>query len=146
MFNGNFPKKYKKSKKKYRVLLGIGGNVGNSFFIFRNLSNYLQKDLEIDLLKTSPILINPPFGFLEQDDFKNAVIVIKTDLNPNRLLKKLQYIEKKFGRIRTFKDAPRTLDIDIIFFENKRVYNKNLIIPHPKWLERSSVLIPLCYI
>ncbi|MCV6608026.1 MAG: 2-amino-4-hydroxy-6-hydroxymethyldihydropteridine diphosphokinase [Campylobacterales bacterium] len=144
--NSFFPRKYKESKKSYRVLLGIGGNVGNTISLFKKLSKYLEKDLDLDLIKTSPILINPPFGFLYQDDFKNALLVVKTNLNPEKLLKKVNYIEKKFGRKRSFKDAPRTLDIDIIFFENKKVYNDKLIIPHIAWSERSSVLVPLCYL
>ncbi len=146
VFRGFFPKKFPKSRKKQRVLIGIGGNVGNSFFIFKKLVRYLINDIEIDIVRTSPILINPPFGYREQQDFKNAVLVIKTNLTPDTLMKKLLYIEKKFGRKRLFKDGPRTLDLDIIFFENKTVYNKNLTIPHPQWNKRNSVLIPLCYL
>lgn len=143
IFSNYFPKTFKKSRKSHRVLLGIGGNVGDTLFLFKRLVCYLQKDKRLDLLKTSPILINPPFGYLEQNDFNNALLVVKTNLEPGQLLKRVLYIEKKFGRKRSFKNAPRTLDIDIIFFENKRVYNKELIVPHPKWKQRSSVLIPL---
>lgn len=141
--NNYFPKKFSKSSKKYRTVIGVGANIKNPITRFKRLVKYLHHDKELDLIKTSPILKNPPFGFLEQNDFYNACIVIKTDLEPLQLLKKLQYIEKRFGRKRTFKNAPRTLDLDIIFFENKRVYNDKLIIPHPKWSERESVIIPL---
>ena len=59
------------------------------------------------------------------------------------MLKVLLHVEKVFGRKRSFKNAPRTLDLDIIFFDNQTIKQKDLIIPHPKWEERLSVKVPL---
>ena len=143
-YSSNFPKKFNLiSKKKYSVTIGIGGNIGNSKRIFDKLILCLKKDARFTLLMSSPLLQNPPFGFLEQSDFLNGIILLKTDLCPNSFLKAMQRYEKKFGRKRSFQDAPRTLDIDIIFFDNKKIDTKNLIIPHKNWANRESVIIPL---
>ncbi len=143
----NFPKRFNTtSNKKHSVTIGIGGNIGDTKKIFDNFILCLKKDLRFTLLKTSPLLKNPPFGFLEQSDFLNGIISLKTDLCPCSFLKAMQRYEKKFGRKRSFQDAPRTLDIDIIFFDNKKINRKNLIIPHKNWASRESVIIPLKYI
>jgi 2-amino-4-hydroxy-6-hydroxymethyldihydropteridine diphosphokinase len=145
-YTSNFPKKFKIfSKKKYNVTIGIGGNIGNTKRIFDNLILCLKKDSRFTLLMTSPLLQNPPFGFLEQSNFLNGIISLKTELCPNAFLKAMQRYEIKFGRKRSFQDAPRTLDIDIIFFDNKKVNKENLIIPHKNWANRESVIIPLKY-
>lgn len=145
-YTSNFPKRFNKnSSKKHTVTLGIGGNIGNTKKLFDKLILSLKKDARFTLLMTSALLQNPPFGFLEQNDFLNGIIMIKSDLCPNELLQAMQRYETKFGRKRSFQDAPRTLDIDIIFFDNKRVNTKNLIIPHKNWANRESVIIPLKY-
>ena len=143
-YSSNFPKKFNSnSLKKYSVIIGIGGNIGNTKKIFDKLILCLKKDSRFTLLITSPLLKNPPFGFLEQSDFLNGIIRLKTNLCPTAFLKAMQRYENKFGRKRSFQDAPRTLDIDIIFFENKKINTKNLIIPHKNWANRESVIIPL---
>lgn len=140
----NFPKRFNTiSKKRYTVTIGIGGNIGNTKKIFDKFILCLKRDSRFTLLITSPLLRNPPFGFLEQNDFLNGIISLKTNLCPSNFLKAMQRYEIKFGRKRSFQDAPRTLDIDIIFFDNKKINTKNLIIPHISWANRESVLIPL---
>ncbi|QDF28165.1 2-amino-4-hydroxy-6-hydroxymethyldihydropteridine diphosphokinase [Halarcobacter anaerophilus] len=140
----NFPKKLKSdSKKRYRVTIGIGGNIGNTKKIFDKLFLYLKSDSRFDILMTSPLLLNPPFGFLQQNDFLNGIISLKTNLAPNEFLKNMQRLEKRLKRTRSFKDAPRTLDIDIIFFHDKKINTKKLTIPHKFWSQRDSVIIPL---
>ena len=128
---------------KHTVLLGIGGNIGNVVRRFEHLYRYLQRCREIDLIESAPILRNPPFGFLEQDDFYNSLLLVRTSLTPKKLLRFLLRVEKKFGRKRLIKDGPRTLDIDIIFYDDISISSKELTIPHPAWMERNSVLIPL---
>jgi len=145
-FRQEFPARFRPSGKRYTALIGVGGNVGNVPRRFKKLLRYLERFPLIDVTATSPILKNQPFGYLEQPDFYNAVFVIRTDLTPDRLLRHLLWIEKRFGRVRSFKNAPRTLDLDIIFFESKKVYNKRLSIPHPHWRTRESVLIPMIYL
>ena len=143
-YSDNFPKIFNStSKKRYEITLGIGGNIGNTKDLFDKLILCLKRDARFTLLMTSPLLQNPPFGFLEQSDFLNGIIRLKTNLCANAFLKAMQRYETKFGRKRSFQDAPRTLDIDIIFFDNKKIDTKNLIIPHKNWANRESVIIPL---
>lgn len=147
LFYNNFPRFMKEqSYKKYKVTLGIGGNIGNVKMTFDKLLLCLNNDNRFDILQTSPLLINPAFGFLDQKDFLNGIITLKTNLAPNEFLKNMQRLEIRYGRKRSFQDAPRTLDIDIIFFANKKVNTKKLIIPHKSWQNRESVTIPLKYI
>ena len=146
-FCNNYPYKAKKiSKKTHIVTLGIGGNIGDVKKRFNKLFLSLQSDSRFDIIKTSPILRNPPFGYLEQDYFLNAIIIIKTNLSPIEVLNEMQRYENRFGRKRSFQDAPRTLDIDIIFYDKLNVKSKRLTIPHKDWENRQSVIIPLFYL
>jgi len=142
---GKFPAQYKDSFKRYSVTLGVGGNVGDVCRRLERLSHFLKNDKMCDLLKTGAILKNPPFGYLDQADFYNSVILVKTDLQPRAFLKYILEVERKFGRRRSFPNAPRTLDIDMIFYENRKMNTQDLTLPHPHWSERESVLIPLGY-
>ena len=143
-YNGLYPYRSKLvSQKTNLVTLGIGGNIGNVIKTFKQLFRIFLTDSRFDIIQTSPILKNPPFGFLEQDYFYNAIIVLKTNLYPFELLRQMQKYEKRFKRKRSFKDAPRTLDIDIIFFNKIQLNRKNLIIPHKDYKNRQSVMLPL---
>lgn len=142
----NFPYvNKKKSSKRHIVTIGIGGNIGNVKQTFDKLLLCLNSHTKFDIIMTSPLLQNPPFGYLEQNDFLNGIITLKTNLAPNEFLKIMQRLEIRYGRKRSFQDAPRTLDIDIIFFDNKKIHTENLIIPHKDWANRESVIIPLNY-
>lgn len=143
-YTSNFPYVSKRdSDKKYTVTIGIGGNIGDVKKTFDKLFLSLKNDTRFDILITSPLLLNPPFGFLEQNDFLNGIIVIKTNLHVNEFFKNMQRLENRFKRTRSFKDAPRTLDIDIIFFDNLQINTEKLTIPHKSWYQRESVVIPL---
>jgi len=127
----------------HKVLLGIGGNVGDVLRRFNHLFWYFKRSSFINIIETAPILKNPPFGYTEQDDFYNSLMLIETKLTPKALLTYVLRVEKVFGRKRLFKDGPRTLDIDIIFYENVEMQTKTLTLPHPGWMQRTSVLTPL---
>lgn len=147
IYTACFPyKKEQTSSHKYRVTIGIGGNVGDVLRRFNHLFFKLRDDVRVEVLETSPILKNPPFGYLEQDDFLNSVMVLATSMQPKQFLDYLMRLEKKFSRKRSFSNAPRTLDLDILFFDNRIVDRKELQIPHPYWSKRQSVLIPLASI
>jgi 2-amino-4-hydroxy-6-hydroxymethyldihydropteridine diphosphokinase len=146
-FDKNYPyKTKKKSDKRHIATLGIGGNIGNTRQRFQKLFIFLQRSKAVTVIQTSPILQNPAFGYTEQKDFYNAVIVVKTDLNPIRLLKFVLRVEKFFKRVRHFENSPRTLDIDILFYDRIFIHGRDLTIPHPHYQNRESVLIPLAYI
>jgi len=139
-----FPASYKSSKGfRHRAIVGLGGNVGDVIRRFQHLAQLIKREPRISLLHTSPVLQNPPFGYLDQDDFLNSVIEIETNLNPRQLLTYLLRTEKCFGRKRSFANAPRTLDLDLIFFDKVKMQTPSLTLPHPHWNKRESVLIPL---
>ena len=144
IFTSHFPYNTK-SKGGQKVLLGIGGNVGDVVRRFEHLFWYFKRSSFVHVVETAPVLKNPPFGYLEQSDFYNSLLLVETHLTPKALLQYVLRVEKVFGRKRLFKDAPRTLDIDIIFYENVKMETSYLTLPHPAWMERSSVLIPLSY-
>jgi len=128
---------------RYETVVGIGGNVGDVRRRFEHLCVWLQRDKRVTLTRTSLILKNPPFGYKDQEDFFNSIIVLKTSMQPRDFLDYLMRTEKKFGRKRSFANAPRTLDLDIIFFDNRVIKTNKLTIPHAHWAERESVVIPL---
>lgn len=132
-----------KSSHRYRVTVGIGGNVGDVLRRFNHLFISLKRDNRVEILQTSLILKNPPFGFINQDDFFNSIIVLQASMQPSVFLDYLMRLEKKFARRRSFANAPRTLDLDIIFFDNRVVRTPRLQIPHASWSQRQSVIIPL---
>jgi len=139
-----FPASYKASSNfRHRAIIGIGGNVGDVKRRFQHLRHYLNRQKNIEILHTAPILQNPPFGYTDQDDFLNSVIEVATSMGPKELLDFLLRTEKRFGRKRSFPNAPRTLDLDLIFFDDVRMNTPKLTLPHPHWQERESVLIPL---
>ena len=128
-------------------LIGVGGNVGDSKRLFYKLLIKLKRDNLVDVIAIAPIYKNPPFGYLEQPYFFNTLFLISTKLKPLALLKYMQHIEKFFRRKRLFKDAPRTLDLDILLYNKiEFIKGSKLIIPHPFWQSRDSVLVPLQYL
>jgi 2-amino-4-hydroxy-6-hydroxymethyldihydropteridine diphosphokinase len=146
IFTSHFPyNTSSEQKRRYRALLGIGGNIGDVVRRFEHLFYYFKRSSFLRVIETAPILKNPPFGYIEQGDFYNSLILVETFLSPKALLRYVLRVEKVFGRKRLFKDGPRTLDIDIIFYENVKMETKNLTLPHPGWMKRSSVLIPLSH-
>ena len=146
-FKKYFPIKNRKNPNfKHIAVIGLGGNVGSVFQRFKSVYRYFSKDSRFAVLQTSPILKNPPFGYTEQDDFLNAVMVLQTSLSAKELLKNLLHVEKLHKRERSFKNAPRSLDLDIIFYDDLNIRMKNLTIPHPSWYKRQSVTIPLSFL
>lgn len=139
----SFPSKFKENLSyKYKFLIGIGGNLGNTRKIFEKFIFLLKKDKRFSVIEISPILKNSAFGYTFQPDFLNAVILVKSSLYAKELLKILQHYEIIFKRKRSFKNAPRTLDLDILYFNNKTRKDEKLIIPHPGVNSRLSVIIP----
>ncbi len=123
---------------KSKVFIALGSNIGN---LEQNLNNALKKLAEFsEVEKISSFYKTKPQGFLEQADFLNGVCLINTDLSPQDLLKKLKEIEKEMGRKKTFKDGPRIIDLDIIYYDDIVLNIPNLTIPHPRAHERMFVM------
>ncbi|MDX1295702.1 MAG: 2-amino-4-hydroxy-6-hydroxymethyldihydropteridine diphosphokinase [Sulfurimonadaceae bacterium] len=136
----------RRERYRYRTVVGIGGNVGDVRRRFHRLFVALQRQSGIQVIASGPVLQNPPFGYLDQPDFFNSVLELSTSMQPRAFLRYLLRLEKRFGRKRSFANAPRTLDLDILFFDGRVVNKTDLQIPHPHWHERESVVIPLTYL
>lgn len=128
---------------KNLYLLGLGGNLGDVRRRFERFYRVLQSDTRFFVAQNSLILKNKPFGFLRQENFLNAVMLVQSSLWPNPMLKIMQRAELKFGRKRSFKNAPRTLDLDILYTSAKVRPDGRLALPHPGANERISVILPL---
>lgn len=124
-----------------KVFLGLGSNMGNKEENLLTAIDLLQNGGTIE--KKSSIYDTKPYGYADQDNFLNIVIEFNTEMDPNDLLIFLQGIEERLGKKIEFKNGPRTIDIDILFFNNEIINNKDLIIPHKGLEERAFVLIPL---
>jgi len=124
--------------------IAFGSNLGNKKQNIEKALEFMKEKSTI--LKISKIRKTEPIGFLDQDWFLNGVVQIKTNLTPLELLKFLKNIEKKLGRKKTFKNGPRIIDLDIIFYNDIIFNQKKLIIPHPEMHKRMFVLKPMCEI
>jgi len=130
----------------HSVYIGIGSNVGNK------IDNCIKGIDEIGKIKGSKIIFvssfykTEPISNINQDWFINCVVKIETDLTPYFLLSDLQDIEKRLGRKRHIKNGPRTIDLDILLYDNLIVNDDKLKIPHPRMHDRRFVLEPLAEI
>jgi len=123
------------------IYLAIGSNIGDRTANLRGAIDAIKP--EVIATKCSPVYETPPCGFHDQPQFLNQVIEAETDLSPAELLDHLKRTEKSLGREKTFKNGPRIIDLDIIFYDDEVVDSPPLIIPHPHMAERAFVLIPL---
>ncbi|HZZ76781.1 MAG TPA: 2-amino-4-hydroxy-6-hydroxymethyldihydropteridine diphosphokinase [Puia sp.] len=125
-----------------KAYLLTGGNEGDRY---RNMQQARTNIEHIcgRLLQVSSLYETAPWGKTDQAYFLNQVLLIETKYNPGELLKALLQIEEKGGRIRTVKNAPRTIDIDILFYDRLIIEEPGLTIPHPRIPDRRFVLEPL---
>ena len=130
------------------VLIALGGNVGDVRGTFRKAIANICGMTQAALVARSSDYVTPPWGEEKQDRFVNACIEIDTALDPHALLFTLHKIEKKFGRDRTKETrwGPRTLDLDLIAYDDVRLDKPELTLPHPRLFERAFVLVPLAEI
>lgn len=127
--------------KKHRIYLGLGSNLGDKETNLKEAISYLQT--YGDILQVSSLYFSEPVGVKDQPYFYNAVCVLSSPLTPLALLEQTQKIEKKLGRDKKNLYEPRTIDLDILFFDAWLFYSNNLTIPHPHLAERAFVLWPL---
>ena len=128
---------------KNSVILGLGGNIGDVKKRFNRLHFKLSRNSRFHVVENSALLINEAFGFKAQADFTNAVMLVQTSLAARQILKITVNLERRFGRVRSFKNAPRTLDIDILYFSGRSRNDTRLTLPHPGAQSRASVILPL---
>jgi 2-amino-4-hydroxy-6-hydroxymethyldihydropteridine diphosphokinase len=123
--------------------IGIGSNIGDKV---EQCEKAISEIIKVDrhkLLAKSSLFKTRPIGYTSQEWFVNGVIKIETDLEPLDLLRSLKAIESRLGRLETFRWGPRTIDLDILFFDEEEIKMEELQIPHPRLHGRQSVLIPL---
>jgi 2-amino-4-hydroxy-6-hydroxymethyldihydropteridine diphosphokinase len=124
-----------------RVYLGLGSNLGDREANLARALARLRSVMSIEAV--SWVYETEPVGYREQPDFLNLVVVGQTELTPEALLEATQGIERELGRERPFRNAPRTIDIDLLLYDGLVRESPELTLPHPRMLERQFVLRPL---
>ena len=130
------------------AIIALGGNVGDVRATFKSAIADICTLAQAKLLARSSDYATPPWGEEQQPPFVNACIEIESKLAPHALLDLLQAVERKFGRDRTKERrwGPRTLDLDLIAYDDLTLRTEALTLPHPRVLERAFVLVPLAEI
>src|SRR3954454_7590816 len=130
------------------AIIALGGNVGDVRTTFSKAIANICGMTQGVLLARSSDYVTPPWGDDQQADFVNACVEIETSLDPHALLFTLHKIEAKFGRDRAHERrwGPRTLDLDLIAYDDVMIDRPELVVPHPRLFERAFVLVPLAEI
>ncbi|MBU3110386.1 2-amino-4-hydroxy-6-hydroxymethyldihydropteridine diphosphokinase [Clostridium lacusfryxellense] len=123
--------------------IGIGGNMGDKDKNVKMALEQISNSYHTKITKTSKLYETKPVGYLEQDDFLNCAIEVKTLLNPLELVRFLLSIEKELKRERVIRWGPRTVDLDVLLYDNITSSLEEIILPHPRMQERMFVLEPL---
>lgn len=126
------------------VYLAMGSNLGESEEYLDNAIDALNIEKMVQVIEESTRIITKPYGNVEQDDFLNSVCHIRTLFTPAELLEFIHGVEAREGRVREIHWGPRTLDLDIIFYDNLVYEDEDLIIPHVDMENRTFVLEPMC--
>jgi dihydroneopterin aldolase/2-amino-4-hydroxy-6-hydroxymethyldihydropteridine diphosphokinase len=129
-------------RKWHKAFIALGSNLGDKE---KNLTDAIEiinsKDTKV--LSKSKFYETKPVGYLDQDNFINAAIKVKTLLTPKQLIKKLLNIELELKRERVIRWGPRTIDLDVLLYDDLVTSMEEIIIPHPRMHERAFVLEPL---
>lgn len=128
----------------HSAYIGVGSNMGDCKSNIENAVNYIRASKFNKDVVVSTLIKTKPYGYVEQDDFLNGAIAIKTMLSPEELLRFLQKIELDLHRTREIHWGPRTIDLDIELFDNLIINAPDLKIPHHEMHKRDFVLQPLC--
>lgn len=123
------------------IFLALGSNLGNRAANLKEAIASLPP--QMDVKAKSKVYETPPWGYIEQEKFLNQVLMAKTYLEPEALLKHLKRLEVALGRKVTFQNGPRLIDIDILFYDSLVFESPTLMIPHPRVHERGFVLLPM---
>ena len=129
--------------EKHTVFVGLGSNLDDPQDQILRALQALDGLPHTRMLARSSLYRSAPVGYLEQPDFINAVAQLETALSPRALLDALLGLERESGRTREFRNAPRTLDLDVLLYDDLRCHEHGLTIPHPQMHLRAFVLRPL---
>ena len=123
--------------------IGLGSNLGDRQYYINTALKKIRLLTDTRVTKISNIIETLPEGGSSQSRYLNCVVEIQTALSPYELLRRLQNIETDLGRVRTIKDGPRNIDLDILLYNNVQIKEDSLCIPHPRMLKREFVMGPL---
>ncbi|MCI0767596.1 2-amino-4-hydroxy-6-hydroxymethyldihydropteridine diphosphokinase [Bacillus sp. TL12] len=123
--------------------VALGSNIGDRYAYLSQAIEMLNKNPHIRVEDVSSVYETDPVGYTEQNRFLNLVIKISTNLLPQELLKVTQKVENGLGRKREIRWGPRTVDLDILLYNQENIEAENLIVPHPRMFERAFVIVPL---
>lgn len=127
----------------HRAYLSVGSNMGDREGYLKGAVQALKEHPLIRVVKESELIATEPYGGVEQEEFLNGALEIETLLGPEELLEAIHAVENSFGRKRTIRWGPRTLDIDIVFYDKLVYESDTLVIPHRDMERRDFVLRPL---
>jgi len=122
------------------VYIGLGSNLGDRLINIKNACKELLQNSNIILVKSSSIEETDPVDYLDQQRFLNQIILVKTNIPPDLLIKELQRIEISLGRKKTIIKGPRIIDLDILLYDNTIQNTNELTIPHPEIKNRLFIL------
>lgn len=122
------------------VYIGLGSNIGDRVDNLNKAARSLKADYAIELVKKSSVKETVPVDYLEQPDFMNQVILVRTESTPENLLIILKEIEAKLGRRPTVARGPRIIDLDILLYDDQIINTHKLKIPHPEITKRRFIL------
>ena len=128
---------------KVIATIGLGANLNDPAAQVEYALAELDRLPGTRLRARSSLYASAPVGYVDQPDFINAVAQVETELAPRALLDALLEIEHRHGRERSFRNAPRTLDLDLLLYGNAHFHEEGLTLPHPRMCERGFVLLPL---
>lgn len=136
--SGDFP------RERRAAVVALGANLGDRAGTLRAALAELEARGNVIFARSS-FYETEPVGYLDQPNFINAtaLVGVPAEISPETFLAELLDVEKKFGRVRSFPNAPRTLDLDLIFFDGETRNTPALTLPHPRWRERTFVTEPL---
>lgn len=126
-----------------QAVIALGSNMGNRMENLNDAVRALTKVPGVKIIKASGIYETEPWGITHQESFLNAALLIEAEIAPHTLLGACLGIEAAMGRVRTVKNGPRIIDLDVLLYENYKNESFELTLPHPGILERSFVLAPL---
>jgi len=132
----------RRPKQPVPLVLALGTNLGDRLMILRGALRDLRETGGLEIGAVSPVIQTDPVGGPEQPDYLNAVVLAQTTLSAFDVLAAVHRIEAEYGRERTVRWGPRTLDIDLISYGDLRSYDEKLTLPHPRAHERAFVLAP----
>ncbi len=126
-----------------RAFIGLGSNLGDREANLRQALEYLEQAPDTTVVRASSLYDTEPVGVEDQPHFLNAVAQLDTQLTPRQLLWNLMLVERRLGRVRSQRWGPRTIDLDMLLYEDAVMDEEDLQLPHPELAKRSFVLVPL---